>query len=161
MYTPTPGLPKLPNAAAVASARIEVLEAANKILALLDADGGAEAPAEEIEKDIAGQVEKAKALERDVECGICLDPIQLAVRRARAHLRCPPLELLLMLPIARTQVTTPCLHRFCKSCIEKWLRAGNNDCPECRGHIKTRRALRRDETFDDFVAETTSILQMN
>ena len=76
----------------------------------------------------------AGSLERDVQCPICLDPIT-------------------------TAVSTPCLHRFCAGCLERWMRLGNHDCPECRGQIKTRRALRRDERFDQFVAATTSVLQ--
>ena len=73
----------------------------------------------------------AGSLERDVQCPICLDPIT-------------------------TAVSTPCLHRFCAGCLERWMRLGNHDCPECRGYIKTRRALRPDKRFDEIVAMVAS-----
>ena len=39
---------------------------------------------------------------------------------------------------------------------ERWMRLGNHDCPERRGHIKTRRALRPDKRFDEIVAMVAS-----
>ena len=76
-------------------------------------------------------------------------------------------------------VTTPCLHRFCQvrlnmltgnenrlvcehqrlkasnhflqACIEKWIRIGRNNCPECKAEIPTRRSNKRDYKLDNLV----------
>jgi E3 ubiquitin-protein ligase RNF1/2 len=45
-----------------------------------------------------------------------------------------------------------CLHRFCRACIDKSMRLGNNECPACRAHCASRRSLRDDPNFDNLVA---------
>ena len=50
-------------------------------------------------------------------------------------------------------VTSPCMHRFCQACIEKWLRIGRKDCPECREPVKTRRSFLRDLRCDALVQQ--------
>eukprot|EP00850_Spirogloea_muscicola_P014182 SM000100S09409 [mRNA] locus=s100:206714:209770:+ [translate_table: standard] len=45
-----------------------------------------------------------------------------------------------------------CLHRFCRECIDKAMRLGNNECPACRAHCASRRSLRDDPNFDALVA---------
>eukprot|EP00962_Isochrysis_galbana_P026478 scaffold8224_cov118-Isochrysis_galbana.AAC.23 len=40
-------------------------------------------------------------------------------------------------------LAAPCMHRFCQDCVEKWLRMGRPDCPECKAPIHTRRSFRR------------------
>ena len=50
-------------------------------------------------------------------------------------------------------VTSPCMHRFCQGCIEKWLRMGRKDCPECRVAVKTRRSFMRDLRCDALVQQ--------
>jgi len=49
-------------------------------------------------------------------------------------------------------MATPCLHRFCSSCIEKCLRIGKQECPSCRQPVATRRSLRKDTNFAMLVA---------
>ena len=44
-----------------------------------------------------------------------------------------------------------CLHRFCGECINKCIRLGMKECPSCRKSIPSRRSLRRDIKFDQFV----------
>ncbi|XP_010542893.2 PREDICTED: putative E3 ubiquitin-protein ligase RING1a [Tarenaya hassleriana] len=45
-----------------------------------------------------------------------------------------------------------CLHRFCRECIDKSMRLGNNECPACRKHCASRRSLRDDPKFDALIA---------
>ncbi|OIV92229.1 hypothetical protein TanjilG_31148 [Lupinus angustifolius] len=45
-----------------------------------------------------------------------------------------------------------CLHRFCRECIDKSMRLGNNECPACRTHCASRRSLRDDPNFDTLIA---------
>jgi hypothetical protein len=43
------------------------------------------------------------------------------------------------------------MHRFCQECVEKWLRVGRHDCPECKLHTHTRRAFKRDVRIDSLI----------
>ncbi|XP_076910584.1 putative E3 ubiquitin-protein ligase RING1b [Bidens hawaiensis] len=45
-----------------------------------------------------------------------------------------------------------CLHRFCRECIDKSMRMGNNECPACRAHCASRRSLRDDPNYDALIA---------
>ncbi|KAK3015889.1 hypothetical protein RJ639_005716 [Escallonia herrerae] len=45
-----------------------------------------------------------------------------------------------------------CLHRFCRECIDKSMRLGNNECPACRTRCATRRSLRDDPNYDALIA---------
>ncbi|WVZ06391.1 hypothetical protein V8G54_019737 [Vigna mungo] len=67
-------------------------------------------------------------LRKDVECPICLGIIR------------------------NTRTVMECMHRFCKECIEKSFRLGNNECPACRTHCSSRRSLREDILFDEIIA---------
>ncbi|KAH8740774.1 hypothetical protein FG386_002736 [Cryptosporidium ryanae] len=50
--------------------------------------------------------------------------------------------------LRRTMVVKDCMHRFCCECIEKCVRIGLRECPQCRLHISSRRALRSDKIMD-------------
>lgn len=50
--------------------------------------------------------------------------------------------------LQRTMVVKDCLHRFCGECIEKCVRIGLRECPQCRLHIASRRSLRSDSIMD-------------
>eukprot|EP00922_Rhytidocystis_sp_ex-Travisia-forbesii_P057764 GHVS01085492.1.p1 GENE.GHVS01085492.1~~GHVS01085492.1.p1 ORF type:complete len:384 (-),score=70.27 GHVS01085492.1:94-1110(-) len=63
-------------------------------------------------------------LRTDLSCPICMGILQHAV------------------------VVKDCLHRFCADCIEKCVRIGIRECPQCRIHIASRRSLRPDALFD-------------
>ena len=62
------------------------------------------------------------------------------------YLSCP-----ICLGLMRGATATECLHRFCSECIESAIRLGRKECPTCRAPIATRRALRRDDNFDNLV----------
>ncbi|KAL3790862.1 hypothetical protein HJC23_004492 [Cyclotella cryptica] len=53
--------------------------------------------------------------------------------------------------IKNTRIVKECLHRFCNDCIEKCLRIGKRECPQCRIHIPSRRSLRPDVNFDNLI----------
>ena len=71
--------------------------------------------------------EKA-SIDRDLTCPVCLG-------------------------IIRNATATECLHRFCADCIETSIRLGKKECPTCRAVVATRRALRRDDNFDNLVRQ--------
>lgn len=64
---------------------------------------------------------------KDVECPICLGIIK------------------------KTRTVMGCLHRFCRECIDKSMRLGNNECPACRIHCASRRSLRDDLDYDALI----------
>ncbi|KAL7464709.1 hypothetical protein ACHAXS_005052 [Conticribra weissflogii] len=53
--------------------------------------------------------------------------------------------------IKNTSIVKECLHRFCSDCIQKCLRTGKKECPQCRVHIPSRRSLRPDKNFDELI----------
>ncbi|CAD6205600.1 unnamed protein product [Miscanthus lutarioriparius] len=54
--------------------------------------------------------------------------------------------------IRKTRTVMECLHRFCRECIDKSMRLGNNECPACRTHCASRRSLRDDPNYDALIA---------
>ncbi|WOL15171.1 E3 ubiquitin-protein ligase [Canna indica] len=54
--------------------------------------------------------------------------------------------------IRKTRTVMECLHRFCRACIDKSMRLGNNECPACRTHCASRRSLRDDPKYDALIA---------
>ncbi|XP_028074793.1 putative E3 ubiquitin-protein ligase RING1a isoform X4 [Camellia sinensis] len=54
--------------------------------------------------------------------------------------------------IRKTRTVMECLHRFCRECIDKSMRLGNNECPACRAHCASRRSLRDDPNYDALIA---------
>ncbi|KAK9664219.1 hypothetical protein RND81_14G026800 [Saponaria officinalis] len=68
------------------------------------------------------------AIRKEVQCPICLGIIK------------------------KTRTVMECLHRFCRECIDKSMRMGNNECPACRTHCASRRSLRDDPRYDELIA---------
>ncbi|KAI4378329.1 hypothetical protein MLD38_015820 [Melastoma candidum] len=66
-------------------------------------------------------------IRKDVQCPICLGIIR------------------------KTRTVMECLHRFCRECIDKSMRLGNNECPACRTHCASRRSLRDDTNYDALI----------
>ncbi|KAL3715004.1 hypothetical protein ACJRO7_006845 [Eucalyptus globulus] len=102
--------------------------------------GGGGAGADEEEEDSQGSPSssseekpefvyvKLSDIRKDVQCPICLGIIR------------------------KTRTVMECLHRFCRECIDKSMRLGNNECPACRTHCASRRSLRDDPNFDALIA---------
>ncbi|KAK0578163.1 hypothetical protein LWI29_006089 [Acer saccharum] len=71
---------------------------------------------------------KLSDIRKEVQCPICLGIIR------------------------KTRTVMECLHRFCRECIDKAMRLGNNECPACRTHCASRRSLRDDVNYDALIA---------
>ncbi|KAJ7968589.1 E3 ubiquitin-protein ligase ring1a-like protein [Quillaja saponaria] len=71
---------------------------------------------------------KLSEIRKEVQCPICLGIIR------------------------KTRTVMDCLHRFCRECIDKSMRLGNNECPACRTHCASRRSLRDDPNYDALIA---------
>jgi hypothetical protein len=55
--------------------------------------------------------------------------------------------------IKSARTVSVCMHRFCKDCIEAWLRSQrDNLCPQCRHKFASRRDCKPDPQFDLLVA---------
>ncbi|KAG0577489.1 hypothetical protein KC19_5G160200 [Ceratodon purpureus] len=91
-----------------------------------NADGGAVAPSNGDDKDYITVCRSD--IRKEMQCPICLGIIR------------------------KTRTVMECLHRFCRECIDKSMRLGNNECPACRTHCASRRSLRDDPNFDALVA---------
>jgi hypothetical protein len=74
--------------------------------------------------------------------------IDRSVRELNAHLTCP----ICLGVLRRTMAVRSCLHRFCAACIDRSLRQGLKECPTCRAHCSSRRALHPDAEFDALIA---------
>ncbi|KAM1017518.1 hypothetical protein ACFX2A_048067 [Malus domestica] len=90
-----------------------------------DSDGSASSTSQETPEFIFIQLPE---LRKDVHCPICLGIIK------------------------KTRTVMGCLHRFCRECIDKSMRMGNNECPACRTHCASRRSLRDDPKYDALIA---------
>ncbi|KAM0919582.1 hypothetical protein ACQ4PT_008064 [Festuca glaucescens] len=93
--------------------------------------GGASSDSESSQSD-GGMDEfilvKLAEIRKEVQCPICLGIIR------------------------KTRTVMECLHRFCRDCIDKSMRLGNNECPACRTHCARRRSLRDDPNYDALIA---------
>lgn len=95
-------------------------------------DGGADGDSEFSQSDGGGNdgfmLVKLAEIRKEVQCPICLGIIR------------------------KTRTVMECLHRFCRDCIDKSMRLGNNECPSCRTHCASRRSLRDDPNYDALIA---------
>lgn len=95
--------------------------------------GGADDDSESSQSDDGGgndefMLVKLTEIRKEVQCPICLGIIR------------------------KTRTVMECLHRFCRDCIDKSMRLGNNECPSCRTHCASRRSLRDDPNYDALIA---------
>ncbi|XP_024529869.1 putative E3 ubiquitin-protein ligase RING1a [Selaginella moellendorffii] len=74
--------------------------------------------------------------------------ITVYLSEIRKEMQCP----ICLGIIRKTRTVMECLHRFCRECIDKSMRLGNNECPACRTHCASRRSLRDDPNFDSLIA---------
>lgn len=88
-------------------------------------------------------------------------PYELALKELTSltddHAECP----ICLETISHAHVVPECLHRFCGYCIKEALRKCNNECPECRETIPTKRHLRKDAKFDTFVSLLLKMMLKN
>ncbi|CAM6096783.1 unnamed protein product [Calypogeia fissa] len=76
------------------------------------------------------------------------DYVTICLSEIRKEMQCP----ICLGIIRKTRTVMECLHRFCRECIDKSMRLGNNECPACRTHCASRRSLRDDPNFDALIA---------
>ncbi|XP_058096145.1 putative E3 ubiquitin-protein ligase RING1a isoform X2 [Magnolia sinica] len=95
------------------------------LLCSSDSDGS---PSHSGGKDDEFILVKLSDIRKEVQCPICLGIIR------------------------KTRTVMECLHRFCRECIDKSMRLGNNECPACRTHCASRRSLRDDPNYDSLIA---------
>ncbi|XP_019433484.1 PREDICTED: putative E3 ubiquitin-protein ligase RING1a isoform X2 [Lupinus angustifolius] len=74
--------------------------------------------------------------------------IYIELQEVRKDVQCP----ICLGIIKKTRTVMECLHRFCRECIDKSMRLGNNECPACRTHCASRRSLRDDLNYDALIA---------
>ncbi|KAK1375339.1 putative E3 ubiquitin-protein ligase RING1a [Heracleum sosnowskyi] len=74
--------------------------------------------------------------------------ITVSLADIRKEVQCP----ICLGIIRKTRTVMECLHRFCRECIDKSMRLGNNECPACRTHCASRRSLRDDPNYDALIA---------
>ena len=75
--------------------------------------------------------------------------VKLRLSDLREHVRC----IICRDIIRETRTISVCMHRFCKECIESWLRTkAENDCPHCRQKFASRRDCKPDPQFDRLVS---------
>ena len=74
--------------------------------------------------------------------------VERSVRELNANLTCP----ICLGVLRRTMTVRSCLHRFCAACIDRSLRQGLKECPTCRAHCSSRRALHPDAGYDAMIA---------
>ncbi|XP_045823874.1 putative E3 ubiquitin-protein ligase RING1a [Trifolium pratense] len=74
--------------------------------------------------------------------------VAIKLSEVRKEVQCP----ICLGIIRKTRTVMECLHRFCRECIDKSMRLGNNECPACRTHCASRRSLRDDPNFDAIIA---------
>ncbi|KAL4433565.1 hypothetical protein ABPG75_000006 [Micractinium tetrahymenae] len=75
--------------------------------------------------------------------------VMLDLNRVLEHCKCS----ICMGIIKNTRAVSACMHRFCKECIEAWLRTQmQNNCPHCRVKFSSKRDCKPDPNFDLLLA---------
>ncbi|KAI5386657.1 hypothetical protein KIW84_072980 [Lathyrus oleraceus] len=117
-------------------------EEADKEEAEEEEEGEEEEEEEETEEEEEEEEGEEEEEEEEVEEYLMVDLSSL-----RKEIECP-----ICLGIIRnTSTVMECMHRFCRDCIHKSIRLGNNECPVCRAHCPSRRSLRDDPTYDALI----------
>lgn len=115
-----------------------------------DSDAAEEA-LQQVEGGVGGGVDDEERDDDDSESseseGDMDEFIVVKLMDIRKEVQCP----ICLGIIRKTRTVMECLHRFCRDCIDKSMRLGNNECPACRTHCKSRRSLRDDPNFDALI----------
>ncbi|KAF2303299.1 hypothetical protein GH714_016464 [Hevea brasiliensis] len=93
--------------------------------------------------------EQCNMLETNIVSGLAsMQIVVVKLSEIRKEVQCP----ICLGIIRKTRTVMECLHRFCRECIDKSMRLGNNECPACRTHCASRRSLRDDPNYDALIA---------
>uniref|UniRef100_A0A7N0ZUS5 RING-type domain-containing protein n=1 Tax=Kalanchoe fedtschenkoi TaxID=63787 RepID=A0A7N0ZUS5_KALFE len=101
---------------------------------------------EDLQPDAVNEFERSPSPSSDEEEKA--DFIDVNLPEIRKEVQCP----ICLGIIRKTRTVMECLHRFCRECIDKSMRLGNNECPACRTHCASRRSLRDDPNFDTLIS---------
>ncbi|KAG8068176.1 hypothetical protein GUJ93_ZPchr0005g15918 [Zizania palustris] len=112
-----------------------------------DADSDAEEEEEEEEGGGDGAVDEDRDSQSSESDGDMDEFILVKLMDIRKEVQCP----ICLGIIRKTRTVMECLHRFCRDCIDKSMRLGNNECPACRTHCASRRSLRDDPNYDALI----------
>ncbi|XP_074587783.1 putative E3 ubiquitin-protein ligase RING1a [Curcuma longa] len=104
--------------------------------------------AEERREDFYGRIGEVRSSDEEYDEANSPEFIFVKVADVREIVRCP----ICLGIIRKTRTVMECLHRFCRECIDKSMRLGNNECPACRTHCASRRSLRDDPKYDALIA---------
>ncbi|KAH9748775.1 RING-type domain-containing protein [Citrus sinensis] len=110
--------------------------------AVLDDDGD-----DTLQRDHSNNLEEQQP-PQDSTPAAAADSGELKLSDIRKEVQCP----ICLGIIRKTRTVMECLHRFCRECIDKAMRLGNNECPACRTHCASRRSLRDDLNYDALIA---------
>ncbi|KAL5730443.1 RING-type E3 ubiquitin transferase [Ranunculus cassubicifolius] len=110
-------------------------------------DGEPEEPEEDDEEEEEDDDEESDET-RSSKDGDNDEYILVNLAEIRKEVQCP----ICLGIIRKTRTVMECLHRFCRECIDKSMRMGNNECPACRTHCASRRSLRDDPNYDALIA---------
>ncbi|XP_057538443.1 putative E3 ubiquitin-protein ligase RING1a [Amaranthus tricolor] len=95
------------------------------------------------------EVDRSVSYESDNEYNVDTEDFVLVrLSDIRKEVQCP----ICLGIIRKTRTVMECLHRFCRECIDKSMRMGNNECPACRTHCASRRSLRDDPNYDALIS---------
>ncbi|CAM8904093.1 unnamed protein product [Rhodiola kirilowii] len=101
---------------------------------------------EDLQPNVNGaELERSPSVSSEEEMAELVD---VALPDIRKEVQCP----ICLGIIRKTRTVMECLHRFCRECIDKSMRLGNNECPACRTHCASRRSLRDDPNFDTLIS---------
>ncbi|XP_042430900.1 putative E3 ubiquitin-protein ligase RING1a isoform X1 [Zingiber officinale] len=104
--------------------------------------------AEERREDFYGRIGEVRSSDEEYDEANSPEFLFVKVADVREIVRCP----ICLGIIRKTRTVMECLHRFCRECIDKSMRLGNNECPACRTHCASRRSLRDDPKYDALIA---------
>nr|AZQ05601.1 RING1a [Kalanchoe serrata] len=101
---------------------------------------------QDLQPDDVNELERSPSPSSDEE--ETADLVDVNLPEIRKEVQCP----ICLGIIRKTRTVMECLHRFCRECIDKSMRLGNNECPACRTHCASRRSLRDDPNFDTLIS---------
>ena len=82
-----------------------------------------------------------------------LEEVSTSIQSLSSFIECP----ICFETMVETHVSPECQHRLCGNCFKESLRKCNNECPQCRVGIPTRRHLRPDGAFDELIDAVSTV----
>ena len=82
-----------------------------------------------------------------------LEEVSTSIQSLSSFIECP----VCFETMVETHVSPECQHRLCGNCFKESLRKCNNECPQCRVGIPTRRHLRPDGAFDELIDAVSTV----